>query len=265
MLLVKSYVMLGSQQVIYISGHIFSRMVFNVCMDILCLKLLWYLSVFICVLNNFTALNADQNQPIFHFSKEDITRGEINRKSDEIEIELNTNTYKHEKPCADDYEPQTSKKFTNVTPNSPRNSDKDTASAQSFDRSKPTLSSAIKDDEEESNGDKEHDEDEKEHEEHEDPEVTAKVETNIDMESIMHAVQKLSTGSYERKTITFLDFAGQNIYYAFHQIYLSGATFSILVVDMRKKPEDQCEAMHVSDDDFCCSRFESWTNKGNER
>lgn len=127
------------------------------------------------------------------------------------------------------------------------------------------MSSAIRDDEEESNGDKEHDEDEKEHEEHEDPEVTAKVETNIDMASIMHAVQKLSTESYERKTITFLDFAGQSIYYAFHQIYLSRATFSILVVDMRKKPEDQCEAMHVSDDDFCCSRFESWTYKGNER
>ena len=215
------------------------------------------------VLNNLTAVNADQNQPILQFSIEDITRGESNLKADGIEE--NTKTYKHEQPSPKDYEHQTSQKFTNVTPNSPRNTDKGTASVQSFDGSETPPSTAVKDDEEKSNGDIDNEVDDEDHEKHEDPKDTAEVETITNMTNIIDAVQKLFSESNERKTITFLDFAGQSIYYAFHQIYLSRATFSILVVDMRKKPEDQCEATNVSDDDFCCSRFESWTYKGNRR
>ena len=185
------------------------------------------------VLNKLTAINADQNLPILQFSKEDITRGE---------------------------ESQT---FTNVTPHIPRNTDKGTASVQSFDGSKTPPSTARKHDEEESNDDKDNEVDDKDHEEHEDPEDTAEVETSTDMTNIIDVVQKLCRESNERKTITFLDFAGQSIYYAFHQIFLSRTTFSILVVDMTKKPEDL--ATNVSDDDVCCSRFESWTYKGKRR
>lgn len=75
-------------------------------------------------------------------------------------------------------------------------------------------------------------------------------------------VTKLPNENLIRPRITFLDFAGQSLYYAFHQIYLSPKTCYILVVDMTKNPEDE-----VPEDDvvlFDCKRFKSWKYKGNE-
>lgn len=69
--------------------------------------------------------------------------------------------------------------------------------------------------------------------------------------------------------VTFLDFAGQRMYYAFHQIYLSPKTFYILVVDMTKQFDDKVDELISKEfrlhgkDESGCSRFESWTYKGN--
>lgn len=69
--------------------------------------------------------------------------------------------------------------------------------------------------------------------------------------------------------VTFLDFAGQSMYYAFHQIFLSPKTFYILVVDMTKRLEDKVEE-HLDrkgkapgKHEKLCSRFQSWEYKGN--
>lgn len=75
---------------------------------------------------------------------------------------------------------------------------------------------------------------------------------------IMDAVKELSSDDHLCPRITFLDFAGQSMYYAFQQIYFSAKTCYILVVDMTKKPNEQ---VHETDD-VCCSLFESWTYKG---
>lgn len=75
---------------------------------------------------------------------------------------------------------------------------------------------------------------------------------------IMDAVKELSSDDHLCPRITFLDFAGQSMYYAFQQIYFSAKTCYILVVDMTKKPNEQ---VHETDD-RCCSLFESWTYKG---
>lgn len=70
--------------------------------------------------------------------------------------------------------------------------------------------------------------------------------------------------------VTFLDFAGQRMYYAFHQIYLSPKTFYILVVDMTKKLGDDVDELISNEfrphgkDENGCSRFESWKYKGND-
>lgn len=75
---------------------------------------------------------------------------------------------------------------------------------------------------------------------------------------IMDAVEELSSDDHLCPRITFQDFAGQSLYYAFQQIYFSAKTCYILVVDMTKKPNDE---VHETDD-RCCSLFESWTYKG---
>lgn len=78
---------------------------------------------------------------------------------------------------------------------------------------------------------------------------------------IKDAVRMLKNEKDLRPRITFLDFAGQNMYYAFHQIFLSPKACSILVVDMTK---DLHEKVDVSDtDEKCCSLLKSWTYKGN--
>lgn len=75
---------------------------------------------------------------------------------------------------------------------------------------------------------------------------------------IMDAVKDLSNENHLRPRITFLDFAGQSMYYAFQQIYFSPKTCYILVVDMTKKPDEKVLETDVK----CCSLFESWTYKG---
>lgn len=73
----------------------------------------------------------------------------------------------------------------------------------------------------------------------------------------MDAVNQMSNEKDLRPRITFLDFAGQSLYYAFHQIYLSPKTCYILVVDMTKKFNERPDT-----DDECASRFTSWTYEG---
>lgn len=75
---------------------------------------------------------------------------------------------------------------------------------------------------------------------------------------IMDVVKQVSTETHLHPRITFLDFAGQSAYYAFHQIYLSPKTCYILVVDMTKSPDEQ----DIELDERTGSRFESWTFKG---
>lgn len=75
---------------------------------------------------------------------------------------------------------------------------------------------------------------------------------------IMDAVKDLSNEKHLCPRITFLDFAGQSMYYAFHQVYLSAKTCYILVVDMTKRPNEQV----LETDEQCCSLFRSWTYKG---
>ena len=227
-------------------------------------------------LNNFTANNTDQNQPIFPISKDDITK-ELNLKPNEIEITKPENTYEDEKPSEEDCEPLLCSSQTpeEITPNSQQKSDEGTTSTQLFDGLEIALNTAEQDnknnEEDKDNAVDKNSEDkdrndkyQEHHKEREDQENTAEAKTNMDMESIIDAVQKLSREGDVRKTITILDFAGQSIYYAFHQIYLSRATFALLVVDMSKGFEDFCKPTNVSDDDFCCSRFESWTYNGNK-
>lgn len=70
--------------------------------------------------------------------------------------------------------------------------------------------------------------------------------------------------------VTFLDFAGQRIYYAFHHIYLTPKTFYILVVDMTKKLDGEVDELIYKEfrspgkNHNGCSRFESWKYKGND-
>lgn len=76
------------------------------------------------------------------------------------------------------------------------------------------------------------------------------------MAKIMDAIEQIDKNPGPR--ITFIDFAGQSQYYAFHQIYLSPKTVYILIVDMTKSPD-----ANVPDTDGKAgSRFKSWTYRG---
>lgn len=82
-------------------------------------------------------------------------------------------------------------------------------------------------------------------------------ENKLPFSTIMDAIKELSKDNPMCPRITFLDFAGQSIYYAFQQIYFSPKTCYILVFDMTKKPNE-----HVHETDGkCCSLFESWAYK----
>ncbi|XP_062614697.1 uncharacterized protein LOC134276461, partial [Saccostrea cucullata] len=62
----------------------------------------------------------------------------------------------------------------------------------------------------------------------------------------------------EKKLLSILDFGGQCMYYACHQIYLSKRAFYILVVDMSKKLED------VIDEELCDQKdtmFSKWSHR----
>lgn len=78
------------------------------------------------------------------------------------------------------------------------------------------------------------------------------------MSTILEAVRNLSREDRRHPRITFLDFGGQSMYYAFHQIYLSPKTFYVLVLDMSKSPDEKVNAT----EDTCGGEFESWTYKG---
>ncbi|XP_048741997.2 ankyrin-1-like isoform X3 [Ostrea edulis] len=76
------------------------------------------------------------------------------------------------------------------------------------------------------------------------------------VKEIVDAITHLVKEKPGKPRITFLDFAGQGDYYAFHQIYLSPKTFYILVVDMSKNFDDKNEL-----DERSGSRFTSWKYK----
>lgn len=78
---------------------------------------------------------------------------------------------------------------------------------------------------------------------------------------IIDDIKKLPSENLIRPRITFLDFAGQSLYYAFHQIYLSPKTCYILVVDMTKNHNEEVLESDVDETD--CSRFKSWKYQGN--
>lgn len=81
--------------------------------------------------------------------------------------------------------------------------------------------------------------------------------SEVAFSEIMDAVQDLSA-DHLRPMVTFLDFAGQSMYYAFQHIYFSPRTCYILVVDMTKKTGEDVFESGVK----CCSLFESWTYEG---
>lgn len=89
------------------------------------------------------------------------------------------------------------------------------------------------------------------------PTIAHHVDENHAISKIMDALKQLSNEKDLRPRITFLDFAGQSLYYAFHQIYLSKKTCYILVVDMTKDFKESPDT-----DKECASRFTSWTYEG---
>lgn len=78
------------------------------------------------------------------------------------------------------------------------------------------------------------------------------------MNTVMEAVQYISKHPSNCR-ITFMDFAGQSIYYALHSIYLSPKTVYILVLDMSKSFKDK----EIKSSRKTLTRFESWEYKGN--
>lgn len=96
------------------------------------------------------------------------------------------------------------------------------------------------------------------------------IETNeddkIDFEKyallkIKDAVNELLNEKDLHPRITFLDFAGQSMFYAFHQIFLCPKSCSILVVDMTKSLHDKVGVQDENEKE--CSQFASWRYKGN--
>lgn len=79
---------------------------------------------------------------------------------------------------------------------------------------------------------------------------------------IKDAVNELMNETDLRPRITFLDFAGQSMYYAFHQIFLRPKSCSILVVDMTKRLYDKVGDQDENEQE--CSQFSSWRYRGNE-
>lgn len=79
---------------------------------------------------------------------------------------------------------------------------------------------------------------------------------------IKYALNELLNEHDLRPRITFLDFAGQSMYYAFHQIFLRPKSCSILVVDMTKLLDDIDDVENNGETD--CSLFASWKYRGNK-
>lgn len=80
---------------------------------------------------------------------------------------------------------------------------------------------------------------------------------------IKDAVNELLNEHDLRPRITFLDFAGQSMYYAFHQMFLRPKSCSILVVDMTKRLDDKVDVKNKDETD--CSLFASWRYRGNKQ
>ncbi|XP_052691517.1 uncharacterized protein LOC128169406 isoform X2 [Crassostrea angulata] len=76
---------------------------------------------------------------------------------------------------------------------------------------------------------------------------------------IKDAVNELLNEQDLRPRITFLDFAGQSMYYAFHQIFLRPKSCSILVVDMTKSLYDKVSDQDENEKEY--SQFASWRYK----
>nr|XP_034327319.1 uncharacterized protein LOC105331374 isoform X2 [Crassostrea gigas] len=74
---------------------------------------------------------------------------------------------------------------------------------------------------------------------------------------IKDAVNELLNEKDLHPRITFLDFAGQSMYYAFHQIFLRPKSCSILVVDLTKVLGDKVGVQHENEKE--CSQFASWS------
>lgn len=79
---------------------------------------------------------------------------------------------------------------------------------------------------------------------------------------IKDAVNELLNENDLRPRITFLDFAGQSMYYAFHQIFLRPKSCSILVVDMTKSLNDEVDVKDGNEKE--CSQFASWRYRGHK-
>lgn len=83
------------------------------------------------------------------------------------------------------------------------------------------------------------------------------IEKNADNDDIEeYAISKIKDAVNEllnehdlRPRITFLDFAGQSMYYAFHQIFLRPKSCSILVVDMTKRLDDKVDVKNKDEKD----------------
>lgn len=78
---------------------------------------------------------------------------------------------------------------------------------------------------------------------------------------IKDAVNELLNETDLRPRITFLDFAGQSMFYAFHQIFLCPKSY-ILVVDMTKSLDDKVDVQDENEKEF--SQFASWRYRGNK-
>lgn len=87
----------------------------------------------------------------------------------------------------------------------------------------------------------------------------ATVAENDAMSKIIDAVKIISKEKQKHPRISFVDFGGQSMYYAFHQIFLSPKTFYVLVLDMSKSPDETV----YETEDKCGSRFSTWKYKGN--
>ena len=83
------------------------------------------------------------------------------------------------------------------------------------------------------------------------PEKDYKMHTSPDDASFLSEKRK-------NDRISFINFGGQNIFYAFHQIYLSPNAVYILVMDMTKGfDEKEPSSLHN-----VLAQFETWTYKG---
>nr|XP_034322044.1 uncharacterized protein LOC105340271 isoform X2 [Crassostrea gigas] len=76
---------------------------------------------------------------------------------------------------------------------------------------------------------------------------------------IKDALNELLNEKKLRPRITFLDFPGQSMYYAFPQIYLRPESCPILVVDMTKSLNEKVDVKDKNEKE--CSQFTSWRYK----